>query len=75
MSSFNDQYEPLDIIGNGSFGIIRKVRRKVDDVVRSLGQLSKLQILDLFRFSRERSSISKECRREIGSKLLLKCKF
>ena len=26
-------YEPLDIIGNGSFGVIRKVRRKADGVV------------------------------------------
>jgi hypothetical protein len=33
-STFLDQYEPLDIIGNGSFGIIRKVRRKTDGVVR-----------------------------------------
>ena len=24
---FLEQYEPLDVIGNGSFGIIRKVRR------------------------------------------------
>jgi len=31
--------------------------------------------IDLFRSSHERSSISKECRREIGSKLLLKCEF
>jgi hypothetical protein len=28
-----DLYEPLDVIGNGSFGIIRKVRRKVDGTV------------------------------------------
>jgi len=33
MSSFLDQYDPLDIIGNGSFGIIRKVRRKSDGLV------------------------------------------
>jgi hypothetical protein len=32
-SSFLDQYESLDIIGNGSFGIIRKVRRKQDGAV------------------------------------------
>jgi hypothetical protein len=31
--SFLDQYEPLDVIGNGSFGIIRKVRRKQDGAV------------------------------------------
>lgn len=34
-SNFLDLYEPLDIIGNGSFGIIRKVRRKSDGVVRT----------------------------------------
>ena len=33
MSSFLELYEPLDIIGNGSFGIIRKVRRKSDGLV------------------------------------------
>lgn len=33
-SSFLEQYEPLDVIGNGSFGIIRKVRRKSDGLVR-----------------------------------------
>jgi hypothetical protein len=32
-SPFLDLYEPLDVIGNGSFGIIRKVRRKQDGVV------------------------------------------
>ena len=32
-SSFLGLYEPLDVIGNGSFGIIRKVRRKQDGVV------------------------------------------
>lgn len=26
-------YDPLDVIGNGSFGIIRKVRRKSDGLV------------------------------------------
>jgi len=35
MSSFLDNFEPLDVIGNGSFGIIRKVRRKQDGVVSS----------------------------------------
>lgn len=30
---FLDLYEPLDVIGNGSFGIIRKVRRKTDGLV------------------------------------------
>ncbi|PBK97889.1 kinase-like protein [Armillaria gallica] len=32
-SYFLDQYEPLDVIGNGSFGIIRKVRRKTDGLI------------------------------------------
>jgi NIMA (never in mitosis gene a)-related kinase len=32
-SAFLDLYDPLDIIGNGSFGIIRKVRRKSDGLV------------------------------------------
>ncbi|KAH9970160.1 kinase-like domain-containing protein [Russula compacta] len=32
-SSFLDQYEPLDVIGNGSFGIIRKVKRKQDGII------------------------------------------
>lgn len=29
-------YESLDVIGNGSFGIIRKVRRKSDGLVSRL---------------------------------------
>lgn len=28
-----EQYDSLEVIGNGSFGIIRKVRRKSDGVV------------------------------------------
>lgn len=36
MSGSIDQYEPLEIIGNGSFGIIRKVRRKNDSTVSCL---------------------------------------
>ncbi|EIN11156.1 kinase-like protein [Punctularia strigosozonata HHB-11173 SS5] len=31
--SWLDQFECLDVIGNGSFGIIRKVRRKTDGVI------------------------------------------
>ena len=34
MSTLLDLYEPLDVIGNGSFGIIRKVKRKSDGLVR-----------------------------------------
>ena len=33
MASPLDLYDPLDIVGNGSFGIIRKVRRKADGLV------------------------------------------
>jgi hypothetical protein len=36
-SPFLDNYEPLDVIGNGSFGIIRKVRRKTDGLVCATG--------------------------------------
>ena len=37
MASFLHLYEPLDIIGNGSFGVIRKVRRKSDGLVCRFG--------------------------------------
>ncbi|KAF9467165.1 kinase-like domain-containing protein [Collybia nuda] len=37
---FLDQYDPLDIIGNGSFGIIRKVRRKADGLVFARKELN-----------------------------------
>ncbi|ETW81214.1 hypothetical protein HETIRDRAFT_46398 [Heterobasidion irregulare TC 32-1] len=40
MSSFLDLYEPLDIIGNGSFGIIRKVRRKSDGAILARKELN-----------------------------------
>ncbi|TCD61510.1 G2-specific serine/threonine protein kinase [Steccherinum ochraceum] len=33
-------YEPLDVIGNGSFGIIRKVKRKSDGVVFARKELN-----------------------------------
>jgi hypothetical protein len=39
-SPFLDNYEPLDVIGNGSFGIIRKVRRRTDGSVRAIGGIS-----------------------------------
>ncbi|KAF9071519.1 kinase-like domain-containing protein [Rhodocollybia butyracea] len=32
-SLFLDQYDSLDVIGNGAFGIIRKVRRKADGTI------------------------------------------
>ncbi|TEB21539.1 kinase-like protein [Coprinellus micaceus] len=37
---FLEQYEPLDVIGNGSFGIIRKVRRKADGMVFARKELN-----------------------------------
>ncbi|KAF8624335.1 hypothetical protein AX17_007163 [Amanita inopinata Kibby_2008] len=40
MSAFLDLYDPLDIIGNGSFGIIRKVRRKTDGTVFARKELN-----------------------------------
>ncbi|XP_006461986.1 hypothetical protein AGABI2DRAFT_118840 [Agaricus bisporus var. bisporus H97] len=40
MSPFLAQYEPLDIIGNGSFGIIRKVRRKTDGTIFARKELN-----------------------------------
>lgn len=36
MSNLLELYEPLDVIGNGSFGIIRKVKRKSDGLVCAL---------------------------------------
>ncbi|EKM54913.1 uncharacterized protein PHACADRAFT_147200 [Phanerochaete carnosa HHB-10118-sp] len=40
MSSPLALYEPLDIIGNGSFGIIRKVSRKADGVIFARKELN-----------------------------------
>jgi NIMA (never in mitosis gene a)-related kinase 2 len=38
MTSYShDNYVPLEVIGRGSFGIIRKVRRKTDGSVRDVG--------------------------------------
>ncbi|THU82067.1 kinase-like protein [Dendrothele bispora CBS 962.96] len=37
---FVDQYESIDVIGNGSFGIIRKVRRKVDGQIFARKELN-----------------------------------
>ncbi|KAF5310183.1 hypothetical protein D9619_010451 [Psilocybe cf. subviscida] len=39
-AAFLDAYEPLDVIGNGSFGIIRKVRRKSDGLVFARKELN-----------------------------------
>ncbi|KAI8992906.1 kinase-like domain-containing protein [Trametes punicea] len=40
MASPLDLYEPLDVIGNGSFGIIRKVRRKADGLIFARKELN-----------------------------------
>ncbi|KAL4064194.1 kinase-like domain-containing protein [Scleroderma yunnanense] len=40
MSNFLELYEPLDIIGNGSFGIIRKVKRKTDGMIFARKELN-----------------------------------
>ncbi|RDB23669.1 G2-specific protein kinase nim-1 [Hypsizygus marmoreus] len=40
MSSFLDQYDSLDVIGNGSFGIIRKVRRRADGMIFARKELN-----------------------------------
>ncbi|KAF9547932.1 Pkinase-domain-containing protein [Agrocybe pediades] len=37
---FLENYEPLDVIGNGSFGIIRKVRRKSDGLIFARKELN-----------------------------------
>ncbi|KIM36198.1 hypothetical protein M413DRAFT_14052 [Hebeloma cylindrosporum] len=39
-SPFLDNYDPLDVIGNGSFGIIRKVRRKTDGLIFARKELN-----------------------------------
>ncbi|KAJ8590485.1 kinase-like protein [Rhizopogon salebrosus TDB-379] len=55
MGGFLELYEPLDIIGNGSFGIIRKVRRKSD------GQMLARKELNFERMSdRDRKQIVAE---------------
>ncbi|KAJ6581454.1 kinase-like domain-containing protein [Mycena capillaripes] len=40
MASFLDLYEALDVIGNGAFGIIRKVRRKTDGLIFARKELN-----------------------------------
>ncbi|KAI1794224.1 kinase-like protein [Ganoderma leucocontextum] len=40
MASPLDLYDPLDIVGNGSFGIIRKVRRKADGLIFARKELN-----------------------------------
>jgi hypothetical protein len=47
-SPFLDNYEPLDVIGNGSFGIIHKLRRKTDGLVRAIGGTSVFPDSQLF---------------------------
>lgn len=40
MSSVIDDYEPLEVIGNGSFGVIRKVRRRSDGMLFARKELN-----------------------------------
>ncbi|KAI0085015.1 kinase-like domain-containing protein [Irpex rosettiformis] len=40
MTTFLELYEPLDVIGNGSFGIIRKVCRKSDGLIFARKELN-----------------------------------
>ncbi|KAF5320548.1 hypothetical protein D9611_010681 [Ephemerocybe angulata] len=40
MAAWLEQYDPLDVIGNGSFGIIRKVRRKADGLIFARKELN-----------------------------------
>ena len=40
MTSMIDDYEPLEIIGNGSFGVIRKVKRRSDGVLFARKELN-----------------------------------
>ena len=40
MSSVLDDYEAGDVIGNGSFGLIRKVRRKADGALFARKELN-----------------------------------
>jgi len=37
ISFFLDNYELLDVIGNGSFGVIHKARRKMNGLVCAIG--------------------------------------
>ena len=55
MSAVIDDYEPLEIIGNGSFGVIRKVKRRSD------GQLFARKELNFERMTdRDRKQIVAE---------------
>ena len=40
-------YEPLEMIGSGSFGIIRKIKRISDGKVRALERLTYLVSTDI----------------------------
>jgi len=47
-SPFLDSYEPLDVIGSGSFGINHKMRGKTDGLVRAIGGTSVFPDSQLF---------------------------
>ena len=78
MASLLDLYEPLDIIGNGSFGIIRKVRRKTDGVV-SVFYVPSSDLLSLSlttlneRLSRARNLTSNACQNATANRSWQKC--
>ena len=69
-SPFLDSYEPLDVIGNGSFGIIHKVQRQTDGVVRAIGGTSWFPDSKLFSqiFARKELDFDEreaDCRRSV----------
>lgn len=69
-----EQYESLDIIGNGSFGVIRKVRRKSDGVVGEFAVWGDVMLkCGNSRSWRARSSTLSACQKETESRLLPKC--
>ena len=65
-ASHLDLYDPLEVIGNGSFGIIRKVRRKADGVVSisCLNHVTRRNInLNLIDTREERVELRKDVRK------------
>lgn len=74
MSSISDEYEPLEVIGKGSFGIVRKVKQKSDGhmFVRkeidytSMNSQERNQLISELRILREldHPNIVKYCRHD-----------
>jgi hypothetical protein len=74
MSAFLDLYDSLDIIGNGSFGIIRKVRRKADGMVSTSCHSVNRTRDNLYQRSlRGRNSTLSVCQNEIENRSSQKC--